>query len=73
MEERHTIKCSGADGLGDDAEDHGELVDDELCAAEVVVGVPHVARLELAPLYVVQVEAPDDGHVGSVGGTGERL
>jgi hypothetical protein len=38
------------------------LVDCESRAAEVVFVVPHVAVLELAPLDLVQVEAPDDGH-----------
>jgi hypothetical protein len=59
--ERTRQHC-GPETLAHYAENHGELVDCESRAAEVVFVVPHVAVLELAPLDLVQVEAPDDGH-----------
>jgi hypothetical protein len=54
----HTTKRRCAQALAHNAEDHGDLVDDELCPAEVVLLVPHVAVLELAPLHLLHVEAP---------------
>jgi hypothetical protein len=57
----------GADGFADDAEDHGDLVDDHFCPAQVVGRVEHVGGFEFGPLHFGEVEAPDCGcHSGDV-------
>lgn len=67
-----TGEGGGAQGFRHDGEDHGALVDAEFCAAQMVVRVAeHVAALELAPLHVLQIEAPNDRHGGVVGGVDE--
>lgn len=46
VEEEHlrlTRERSRSQTLADNTQDHGQLVDDELCAAVVVCGIPHVA------------------------------
>jgi len=53
---------SGSQTLTNNAENHGELVDDELCATVVIRVVPHVAGLELAPLHLLHVETPNYRH-----------
>lgn len=62
--ERTRQRC-GSQRFRDDSQDHGTLVDAELRASQVVVFVAeHVARLELAPLHLLQVETPYYRHVG---------
>ena len=58
----HIVRQSGcANRLGAYTENHGQLVDDKLGAAKVVITVAeHIRALEFAPLHVAQVEAPDD-------------
>lgn len=57
-------ESGGSQRLAHDAEDHGELVDDEFCAAAVVFVVPHVAGFEFVPLHFFEVEAPYYSHFG---------
>jgi lauroyl/myristoyl acyltransferase len=64
---RRTSQRSSAQTLTDDGEDHSELVDDELRATPMVLIVPHVAALELAPLHLLHVETPYHCHLAYVG------
>jgi hypothetical protein len=58
-----TTQRSGSETLAHDAQDHGALVDDEACAAHMVVCVlPHVRVGEGAPFHLGDVEAPYHGH-----------
>ena len=52
--------------FGEYAEDQGELVDDELGPAQMVLGIPHVRAFEFGPFKFGKVETPDDGRHGVV-------
>jgi hypothetical protein len=63
---RRTSQRSSAQTLTDDSEDHSELIDDELRTTQMVLVVPHVAALELAPLHLLHVETPYHRHLANV-------
>lgn len=58
-----TTQCRRSQTLAHDAENHGELVDDELGPAHVIFVVPHVTVLELGPLNLAEIEAPYYCHI----------
>ena len=57
-----TCQSSCPDRLRAYTEDHGELVDHHLGTSQMVDTVEHIRALEFAPLHIMEIEAPDDGH-----------